>query len=294
MGDHLHKPGEWMVSYRYMHMAMKGQLRDDDRVSTEDVLAEFAVSPLKMRTEMQMMGVMYALTDDVTLMGMAPILKKKMDHRNRLGARFTTAAEGIGDVSVTALIGVYEEHQQRIHLNAGLGMPTGSIDESDDTPLGHIKLPYPMQLGSGTWDLLPGITYLGEREDWSWGAQALGVVRLGTNSNDYRLGHRADLTAWAAYQWSAWVSTFARVGTHCWGDINGADPGISLVAPTGDPRRRGGARFEYGFGINLYVPRGPLKGHRAAVELVLPFYQDLEGPQLGQDWSLALGWQYAF
>ena len=60
-------------------------------------------------------------------------------------------------------------------------------------------LPYGMQLGSGTWDLKPGITWLAQCDDFSLGAQAMGTVRL-ENENDagYALGDKLDVTAWAA------------------------------------------------------------------------------------------------
>ena len=41
-------------------------------------------------------------------------------------------------------------------------------------------LGYGMQLGSGTWDFHPAITYLGQTENYSYGAQ-LGGARIGDN-----------------------------------------------------------------------------------------------------------------
>lgn len=42
-----------------------------------------------------------------------------------------------------------------------------------------------MQLGSGTYDALPGITYLAQYGQFSWGAQATATIRLGGNDRDY-------------------------------------------------------------------------------------------------------------
>ena len=42
-------------------------------------------------------------------------------------------------------------------------------------------LPYSMQPGSGTFDLLPGISYRGRAGAFSWGGQIGGVLRLGRN-----------------------------------------------------------------------------------------------------------------
>ena len=38
MGDHMHAMGEWMVSYRYMTMDMKGLLKDRDDVTADSQL----------------------------------------------------------------------------------------------------------------------------------------------------------------------------------------------------------------------------------------------------------------
>lgn len=285
-----------MLSYRFMHMDMDGYRDGEGELSVEDVLKDFTVAPIKMRMEQHMLGIMYAPTHAFTLMGMLPLIQKKMDHRNRAGAQFTTASEGLGDIRLSGLYAIWKTHRQEVRLNAGISFPTGSIDESDDTPAGqNSKLPYPMQLGSGTFDLLPGLSYLGQSGQWSWGSQVLGTIRLGTNDNDYRLGHRADLTAWGMHQWAEWLSTSVRVAGHFWGDISGVDPGISAaMAPTGDPRRQGGARVDLLVGANVYANQGSLIEHRVAIEAGFPVYQYLEGPQLETDWLLTAGWQLSF
>jgi hypothetical protein len=106
---------------------------------------------------------------------------------------------------------------QRLVLNAGLlRQPVPSTSQ-------WFPVEYPM-VGSGTWDLLPGLTYLGESESWAWGAQAMGTVRLGENDNDYRLGNRYRLSAWGQYKVADWFGPLARLDWHGWYDIHGADP----------------------------------------------------------------------
>ena len=298
MGDHTHNAGEFMLSYRYMYMDMQGMRNGTNNLSNQQVLEDYMVTPLKMDMQMHMFGLMYAPTDYITLMGMVPYIKKSMSHLTRMGARFKTESEGFGDIKFTGLIKVFDNYDQRIHINAGMSFPTGSIDKKDDTPMGsNQQLPYPMQLGSGTFDLLPGITYLGQHNDISWGAQVSGVIRLGENDRDYRLGNRFDATAWGAYDWFNWVSTSARMDWQSWGNIHGADSALNPgMVPTADTDNQGGNRLDLLFGMNFYVPEGPtlIKGQRLAVEFGFPIYQDLDGPQLETDWVLWLGWQYAW
>jgi len=297
MGDHAHEAGEWMLSSRYMRMTMDGNRDGGDRLSPEDVLSRFLVTPLRMPMDMYMAGGMYAPSDRVTLMGMVPVLASlAMDHRTRTGVAFATESAGIGDMKLSALVGVAEPGRQRWHLNLGLSIPTGQIDERDDTPAGaDVLLPYPMQLGSGTWDLMPGVTWLGQRDHWSWGAQAVSTLRVGTNERDYTLGDRIAATTWGSWLLGDNASMSLRLAVDSWGNIDGADPALNpAMVPTANPDLRAGTRVSTGVGLNLYGRRDAVSGHRLALEFLLPIYQDLHGPQLESDWTVVLGWQKAF
>ena len=152
-----------------------------------------------------------------------------------------------------------------------------------------------MQLGSGTFDLLPGIAYLGKSQRWDWGAHAGATIRLGDNKHDYRLGNVGKITAWIARGLSDQWSTHVRLDNSIWKDIHGADSALSPgMVPTADPSRRGGQRTDVGVGFNLLGRQGGLEGHRATVEFRVPVYQDLHGPQLETDWILSVGWQKVF
>jgi len=313
MGDHLHHAGEWMLSYRYMFMRMDENLDGTSQQSNGQILlpsGQFMVSPTDMNMQMHMFGVMYAPLDRITLMGTLPYLVLDMDHETAAGTHFTTRSQGIGDVSVTALVGLWKDEHHEVHLDAGVSFPSGSIDRKDDTPASmgrDVILPYPMQLGSGTVDLLPGLTYNGRSERLSWGAQARGTVRLGRNDEGYRLGDRYALTGWGAVVAADWVSVGGRVGFEQWWNIDGQDdriPGVTnamgqlvpaeQVVPTADPDRRAGKRLELGPSINLITTGGLARGLRLGIEALFPVWQDLDGPQLGSRWSLMAGLQYAF
>ena len=193
-----------------------------------------------------------------------------------------------------------------LHFNLGLSLPTGSIDEQDRTPgmggFGTRQLPYPMQLGSGTVDVKPGITLVGQKGDWSWGAQAMATIRIDENKANYQLGNQVEASSWIARRLSDWVSSSFRMRSLTWGNIHGRDTRIptsgmgvnGFAVPTADPNLRGGTRLDALFGANFYIRRGFMKGHRFAVETGLPVYQYLDGPQLQTDWTLTAAWQYAF
>lgn len=300
MGDHTHEAGEFMLSYRFMRMNMDGNRTGTEEASTSEVLAAFPVSPLRMPMDMHMFGVMVAPSDRVTFLVMVPYLQIDMDHVTRTNVEFTTHGSGIGDVSVGGLIGLKREGSVRAHLNAAVSIPTGSIEVMDVTPASsgnEVQLPYPMQLGSGTFDVKPGLTLLGMGPRASWGAQAIGTVRIGSNDHDYTLGNRVDATAWGAVRLNEWVSASLRGHLATWGDVDGQDPAPSVnpaQVPTARADLRGGTRFDLPVGLNLYVPTGGMKGHRLEAEFGVPVYQDLHGPQLQTTWSLTVGWQKSF
>jgi hypothetical protein len=303
MGDHVHNTGEWMFSYRYMRMEMDGNLDGSDSISAAEITGTmmnpgpYMVAPLKMTMEMHMLGAMYAPSDTLTIMAMLPLLNKSMDLRSRMGAKFTTETDGVGDASLAALLRVYQtaDKSAGVHLNLGVSLPTGSIDERDDTPaMANAKLPYGMQLGSGTYDLKPGVTYQAYSAQYNWGAQALATLRSGENDNDYRLGNRYEVSGWLARSWSPALSSGVRLKHSSWADIHGADPDLNpMMVPTADTSAQGGERSELLFSANYLFSAGALKGHRLALEYGVPIYQKLDGPQMEMQNTMSLGWQYA-
>jgi len=302
MGDHMHSKGEIMFSYRYMRMNMEGTRDGTDGVSDADVVSAtgpygYMVTPTSMPMDMHMVGFMVAPSDRVTLMVMGNYLSSSMDHLTRAGGEFTTESSGFGDTKLSALIGL-KSNGVKVHLNAGVSLPTGSIDERDVTPASapnEVRLPYPMQVGSGTFDIEPGITIYDVTEGGAWGVQARGVFRTGENDNDYTLGNRFLGTAWLQYRLFDRMSASVRVEAQRWGNVDGADPTLNpMMIYTADPNLRAGTRIDLPLGFNYYFMDGPLFDHRLAVEINLPIYQDLDGPQMETDWVLTLGWQKAF
>lgn len=307
MADHMHEKGELMLSYRYMYMYMEGSRAGTTAVSDDEIIRAggpygYVATPYKMSMQMHMLGAMYAINDRVTLVGMIPYVDKAMDHLTSVTV-FPTSSNGIGDVTVSGMIRLAGWSSQSLHGQVGLSLPTGSINERDVTPPSApstTQLPYPMQVGSGSWDVITALTYLGQRPTWSWGAQANGLWRTGTNDNGYRLGHTVGATAWTAVRFNDYVSASLRVLGERVGHITGADstltnpmgiPAAQFV-PTANPNLRAGTTGSVGLGVNFFVPRGPMASFRVAAEAMLPLYQKLDGPQLERDWTLTVGLQY--
>lgn len=299
MGDHMHEKGEVMLSARYMFMDMAGSRIGTDGVTDASVVdpagSNFTITPIEMPMQMAMLGAMYAPGDMLTLMVMAPYLDISMDHITRAGGAFTTTSSGIGDVRLGGMVRLVNFGRQTLIANAFASLPTGSIDELDVLPISagaEVQLPYPMQTGSGTFDLMPGITYLGQADAVSWGGQAMATIRTGTNDRDYTLGNRYEGTFWGGYRFNDKFSGSLRLKATDTQNIEGADPAPSvnpLAVPTARTDLRGGTQVDIGVGFNVSVPRS--RGLRFAVEALLPIYRDLDGPQLETDLTLVFGVQ---
>ena len=308
MGDHMHESGEWMFSYRYMSMSMEGNLQGDNSVSPETIVSSglpLRVVPIDMTTDMHMLGAMYAPSDKLTLMLMVNYVEKEMDHltfaemmgTNRLGV-FTTETSGMGDTKLGALYSLTSNDNTNIHLNLGLSIPTGKIDYTDEilTPMNTTRsprLPYPMQLGSGTYDIQPGITYAGTRDSWDWGSQVKMTIRLDDNDKGYSLGDQTQVTSWGGYRFTHWLTGSLRLTyTHA-DEISGKDVLINLPVQTSNPDNFGGERIDLGVGITLIGSEGAQKGHRLALEYETTIDQDVNGIQMEMQDMLTIGYQFS-
>ncbi|MBT5855748.1 transporter [bacterium] len=281
MGEHTHNKGEWMLSTRYMRMNMAG---------LNSAATGYMMAPQSMSMDMLMLGAMIAPTDDFTWMIMLPWSRKNMTMINQMSsATMSEMSQGFGDVSLSALYTIWKTPTHKLHLTAGASLPIGRINSSTG---GSVQT-YPMQIGSGSTSLLPGLTYVQTHADLSLGAQTSATIRTNDNPRDYRLGDQYKATTWIAKPLGNSLSISARVDHTVWGSIKGSDATISSTkSPAGNPINSGGTRTEIGLGINFIQPEGPYSGHRFALELITPIAQTLNGSQLETTSIITLGWQY--
>ena len=88
MGEHMHKEGEIMFSYRFSNMRMHGLLNGEKKIalreamnspnSASDNSGTYMNSPVEMRMDMHMLGAMYAPNNNLTLMLMTNFVEKEM------------------------------------------------------------------------------------------------------------------------------------------------------------------------------------------------------------------------
>ena len=325
MFDHtLPKAGDFMVGYRFMYGSQSGDmLHSTNSVSDQAVVANGCgpnpcfLKPGNMTMTMHMLDLMYAPTDWLTLMLMPQFMDMSMTMGALTGAPnpqtaldFNLAQHiphhiqsghetgGIADLGMYALFKLFDSGNHHIHATAGLSAPTGDVDiqlvRNHQVDGGFID--YGMQLGSGTWDFKPSLTYSGQIDQWSWGAQANGTVRMESqNESGYALGDIFQATAWGSYNLTNWLSASVRGVYTLQGGIQGQFNGlINPFGPMDYPSNYGGKYWDVGFGLSAVVPSGDLAGNRVSVEWLQPVQDNVNGYQLERDGSLSATWSVAF
>ncbi|CAB1275108.1 DUF3570 domain-containing protein [Candidatus Nitrosacidococcus tergens] len=290
--------------------------------------ATCGMAPMHMDMSMEMIEFMYAPTSWATLMFMPSFMDMQMPMENIPGAPQVTpgqssmimpsgvlreATGGIGDTQFLALWRLYDSPHQmvpraqhHIHLTTGLSAPTGHSgltlnDQETDTTspfFGQaLFYEYDMQLGSGTWDFLPSLTYTGNIDRWSWGSQFNGIVRTGRNSSGYGLGDRFEAMTWGSYDIFNWLSFSTRGMYTMQGAINGQfNEKVQTVGAMPDryPTNYGGQYWDVGFGLNAAIQEGTLKGNHLSLEWLQPVYQNVNGYQLSKVGSIFATWGFDF
>ncbi len=315
-GMMLDKAGEFMVGYRFMHGRMGGDLlhgastaNDLDIVNQGCGDGQCRLAPDFMNMNMHMLNVMYAPTNWLNLMVMPRFVDNKMNLRDLAGAPPISIGEhehsgtphvtgGVGDTTISSLIKLYNAPGHRLHLGLGISAPTGSVSEEFrrvfriDGGLVH----FGMQLGSGTWDFAPSLTYTGDHKRLTWGAQLSGTKRLeNENKSGYRLGDAIQATTWGGYNLTRWLSASVRGVYAKQGAIHGDFNAFNARSGTMDfPANQGGQYWDIGFGINVNVPSGKFAGHNVSVEWLEPIRTDVNGFQLDRQGRLAAAWNYHF
>ncbi len=305
---HTHPAGMWMVNYKFMHMDMRGLQDGTKNVSVDQVIPMmgtkygFMMTPTSMTMDMHMVMAMYGVTDRLTLMGMATYVANEMEMLMNMGMGKGNTIEppmntnGIGDTEVRAIYKITDY----LVASLGLSIPTGDIKQEFGTMGRTYRAPYDMQLGSGTFDLKPALTYSDLSSDalWNWGAQVSYTNHIGKNDSGYSLGDTIKATTWLQRALGP-AATWARLAFSNTGHINGRDPEIQILlnpnpmigasTPDADPNNYGGQRLDALVGVSF--AKGPFS---FGVEGGLPVYQNLNGLQLATGWFLTTGFQAMF
>lgn len=317
-GHMLDKPGDFMVGYRFMHNWTNGHMMHGGHKVSDQTIVQQGCSdttpcrftPDYMNMSMHMLDIMYAPAKWLNVMLMPTFMTMDMNLRELAGrpapvpgvhehqgiAGHETGA--VGDTYISSLVKLINIPGHRVHMNLGLSAPTGKVDielrrmAQIDGGLIH----FGMQLGSGTWDFTPSLTYAGEKNRWSWGTQFSGVKRMeDKNKSGYRLGDVFQATTWGGYDLTQWLTASVRGAYTLQGAIQrDFDRFNAHIGPMDFPANYGGQFWDIGLGLNARIPGGRFAGNRFGFEWLEPVKSDFNGFQLDRKGALSATWSYLF
>lgn len=311
------QPRRWSIGYRLVFARFDGNRDGTDDLSVEDVIWDrdggetrttdnFPVVPLEINQQAHMFEIGYDMGRSLSLNLLIPFIHQSTDHCSIITGfeDFIISSSGIGDIRLSASRPAWQAERQVIVLNLGLSLPLGSIDEIGRTPRDanrDTQLPYTMQIGSGTFDLMPGIVYSGGADRLKWGAQARATMRLGETDRDYTLGNRLSASGWVQKPMKSGIEPLVRLTLQKWGRIEGRDTDLQIdalpVSPfpaaVTDPSKFGGTKLHASVGSAISLDEGFLAGHTLQIEMGLPVYQHLNGPQPKEVYRLSAGWKWS-
>lgn len=298
------------VGYRFNHSKSQGLLRADRDAPPGSVrnnsYIPYSETPRALGVTTHTIEIAYAPHPRTTLVLQVPFLQKQLETLEGSTAyRRQDQTEGVGDISLALVVPFIRKGRESSHVHIAFDVPSGDVRKRDGDGR---RLPYDLQLGNGSVDFEWGWTYRGERDWLSWGGQAVGRHAIEENGLNYREGSRFEASLWGGLRLVDGLSACVRVQWQKQNNLRGADDEFDRLVlndpdkPDGYPdirspaengKARGGTRFLVGPGLAYDLP-GSLRGQRLAVEFLVPVHQDLDGPQLEQDWTLTTGWLWAF
>ncbi len=291
------------IGYQFKRSKAQGLLLADRDAHPGYVRGRFipyTETPRALEITAHILEIAYAPHPRTTLVVQVPFLQKDLETLEESGDRHRDQTEGVGDIVFALVVPFIRKGGESSHVHVGFDVPTGEIRENDRSGR---RLPYDSQLGNGSVDFEWGWTYRGVRDWLSWGGQIIGRHAIEENGLNYREGSRYEGSLWGGLRLVDGLSASLRIQWQKQNNLRGADddfdnpvpgqPYPDIKSPAENGKARGGTRFLIGPGLAYDLP-GALRGQRLAVEVAIPFHQDLYGAQLEQDWALTTGWQWAF
>lgn len=306
--------GRWSVEYSYRQLRVDGYKMGTNSVSLDEVLftpgkvrtgTNFPIVPIRAIQEVHSFEVGYRVNDQLTLSLVAPFVSQNTDHITSIAGfeTFNISSSGIGDVSLLSTWYMPINQESAWQFTGGVSIPTGSIDESADTPRNGVgtvdTLPYTKQLGSGTWDLPLSLSYLRNDGLWHLGSQLTTRIYMGKNDRGYHLGNRYGISFWAQYFTKSWLHPGIKLAYQHIDQIDGTDtellvPGLfPFPAAISNPDFYGGDNIYLSLMLKICNAETNCRKY-ADLEFSKPVYQDLNGIQPKEDYQFSISFGMKF
>ena len=282
-------PKKLMFGYKFGTMDMDCCKNGTNSISNNDIQGlGYIMAPTDMSMDMHMFSAMYAVNGKFSIMAMLPYIEKKMEMKmltgGMAGRLHSTSSRGIGDLTIAGLYKLSDKSNFKLAVS----IPTGEFDEKDHNMSGVLKtLPYPMQLGSGTYDITLGYSFQEVFEDWSYGVQANALKRIDYNSEGWKYGDKREISTWIARPISKSFSVSFGLDVEHQENISGRSVNRSNTTHlTWTEYNHSHLRVSSNIGVNYKFPKSK---SRIGVQCGTPIYRDVNGPQMEPDFKCNFG-----
>lgn len=303
-----HKKKDFMFSYKFMGMSMQGMASGRRIVEKDEVLKSYISSPDRMYMQMHMLMGMYGFTNRLTGMVMVNYVNSTMkmimhsvthshsqNPKTESDNQMKMQSYGFSDPEFFLIYKLFEREYHKIEAGTGVSIPIATIGFTGNSGSMYdgTRLPYNMQPGSGTWDLVPFFSYYFQHNRILFSSQVSATKRLNYNKFNYRLGNEFTINNWAAFRWSNNISTSLRYECFAAESIEGSDPEIyTFMEPSANPENYGGLRMSAFLGVNYNFHSGILKGQSPSFEIGIPVYQKVNGIQMLMRTNINFSWTF--
>ena len=304
----------WMLSYEFRFMDVANYQAGRQKLSFEEVLLSpgetrtnlnFPIVPTFIKQTAHAFSIGREISNAFSLNMSLPVVTQRTEHISSIAdfEEFEIKTSGIGDI---ALVGLYKFHRSAASsasVGFGVSFPTGPINNIGDTPregTGTLeRLPYTMQIGSGTYDFLASLSFEQDVDNWAFGIKGHTTLRTGLNENAYRLGNNYGVELTAKFKgWSS-IRPGLHLSLRTTEQITGRDEQLLMPnnafpfgATIANPENYGGEKAKVGGNVRLCIRKSC--GLNINLKAAVPIYQNLNGIQQRERFSFSTAINYSF
>jgi len=243
----------------------------------------------ELRVYMTSVRGVFGAHEDVTIALNVPYVVKELE-TTMGGRRRRLNSDGLGDIAAIGKWRFYKDPElggtTEMAAFLGIELPTGRDDVRD----AGMRLPQPLQPGSGSVDGIIGAAFTRLWDGGRWLLNADLFYKANSEANDYRFGNvlRFD----AGGQFRAYPSRYERYDQFTLNLI------LELNGQYAEKDTLDGGRVDETGGLKLFASPGiqVIVSENLLFELgvQIPVFRHLNGPQLGEDFRATVGLRWLF
>jgi len=304
----------WFLSYEFRYLDIGRYQSGTDKLTFDEVQflpgetrtnSNYPIVPTFIEQKVHAFSLGREITDEMSISVTVPYVMQQTKHISFIAGfeEFEIESSDVGDISLLGQYRFLRAASSHASFGLGISFPVGSIKEIGDTPRGGAgtleQLPYTMQIGSGTYDFIANLAYEKDTGQWALGIKGSATLRTGKNDSNYRLGNNYGIELTTRFKGWSLIRPGLNVSLRTTEAIHGRDeslliPGVAFPfgASITDPANFGGEKAKLGGNIRVCLQDACTINLN--VRAAFPFYQNLNGIQPRERFSVSTALNYSF